>query len=516
MGVYYLSKALERAASRARVRTPSMLLESHKKAIDLTEKSIFGELSLVAIQGPPGTGKTSVMEGFAERRLNELMTTGSLLIYVAPTNHLVIEAFQRMASILLKEGYSVRDILDCVRVYGSKIYPAKGEERVEVEGELFGYDELKKLTGRLELDNVKMVFATEFQRVFVRLGERAGEPVRMHVVADEASKTPFFRVFLPIAEEIVKNPESYPLSLTVLGDPQQAITVPEAMKAYRIPLLMRHVERILEDKGMKEECFHMLDTTFRLPGPSEVPISHGYYKGALHALYRAGERLRSVEEAFMDHRSSVERSLSGVGIDIQRRDIKAVLDGLEEALSIHSPVFVIRTRHFPSGDTYEPIRIQHAIAVSAALKEASRRSGIAYGVTVTAPYSDLVTSFLLRYRKLGDSLGKDAPLAVTVQSLVGGEDDVVIAMMGKEWGARRISYYSPSYAVYAEDQETLYFREPEVFNVQSSRHRCLYVLIGDVYSLAREGNADSRLRKTAKRILEMADEGKFVVVDVTG
>mgnify|MGYP005673032471 CR=1 FL=1 len=162
------------------------------------------------------------------------------------------------------------------------------------------------------------------------------------------------------------------------------------------------------------------------------------------------------------------------------------------------------------------MRIQYAITVSAALKEASRRSEIAYGVTVTAPYSDLVTSFSLRYRRLGGSLSRDAPLAVTVQSLVGGEDDVVIAMMGKEWGARRIPYYSPSYAVYAEDQETLYFREPEAFNVQSSRHRCLYVLIGDIYSLARERYADSRLRRTVRRILEMAEENRFVVVDLTG
>ena len=246
MGIYYLSEALKRAASRAKVSTPSMPLEAHKRAVDLMEKSVFGELSLVAIQGPPGTGKTSVVDRFAERRLDELITEKRLLIYVAPTNHLVFEAFQRMASILLRKGYNVRDILDCVRVYGSKIYPAKSNDLVELEGELYSYEDLKRLTGRLELDNVKLVFATEFQRVFARLGERMEESVWMHVVADEASKTPFFIVFLPIAEEIVRNPESYPISLTVLGDPQQAITVPEAMKAYRIPLLMRHVEKVLE------------------------------------------------------------------------------------------------------------------------------------------------------------------------------------------------------------------------------------------------------------------------------
>ena len=515
MAIYYLSDALRWAAERAGIERPSMRLRSHERAIELLERSVLGDLSLSAIQGPPGTGKTSVVEGFAERRLDELMDGEGLLIYVAPTNHLVFEAFRRMARILMRHGYSARDILDYVRVYGSKIYPARRDERVEVGGDVLSYGDLRELTGWLDPDRVKLVFATEFQRVLAKA--RGGEgPVQVHIVADEASKTPFFRVFLSVTDRVVREPEDYPVSLTVLGDPQQAITVPEAMKAYRVPLLMKHVERVLEEHGMKDECFQMLDTTFRLPSPSEEPISHGYYGDALHALYRAEDRLKAVEEAFIDHRSAVERSLSRVNIDAQQRDVRAVLDGIEEALSASSPVLIIRARQFTPGDTYEPRRVWCALVLSATLQEASRLSGIGFSTVVTAPYSDLVTSFSLRYRRLGGPLARRPPLAVTVQSLVGGEGDVVVAMMGKEWGARAVSYYSPRYALYAEDQETLYFREPEVFNVQSSRHRCLYALIGDVYRLARESQADQRLRRAASKLVEMADSGEFVSVDLTG
>jgi len=487
----------------------------HERAIDLMEESVFGEVNLAAIQGPPGTGKTSVVEGFAERRLDELVISKGLLIYIAPTNHLVFEAFRRMASILLRKNYSLRDIIDCVRVYGSKIYPARKGGSVEINSEVLSYEDLRNLTSWLDLDRVKLVFATEFQRIFAKLRERIDEPVQMHVVADEASKTPFFRVFLPIAEKVVRDPRSYPISLTVLGDPQQAITVPEAMKAYRVPLLMKHVEKVLEEHGMRDECFLMLDTTFRLPGPSEVPISHGYYGGALHALYRAGERLGMIEEAFIDNRSVIERNLNRAGIDTQRNEVKALLNGLEEVLSAQSPLFTVRTKPFPSGDTYERERVWYATIVSTALQEASRLSEVSINTIVTAPYSDLVTSFSLRYKRLGSPLSNNPPLAVTVQSLVGGEGDVIVAMMGKEWGARRVSYYSPYYVPYEEDQETLYFREPEVFNVQSSRHRALYILIGDLPRLIRERNIDPRLRKTVKKIIEMVEEDRFVIVDLT-
>jgi len=354
LGVYQLSDALRWAAKRAEIKPKPVQLSSHERAISLLENSIFGEVNLAAIQGPPGTGKTSVIEGFAERRLDELLTGEKLLVYIAPTNHLVFEAFRRMARLLLQKGYGPRDILFCTRVYGSRISPGWEKGTLEVGGDALTPEDLKRLVSGIDTDEVRLVFATEFQRVTARVQGKMGGSVRMHVVADEASKTPFFRVFLPIAEEVVKNPESYPLSLTVLGDPQQAITVPEAMKAYRIPLLMRHVERILEEHGMMEERFQMLDMTFRLPGPSEVPISYGYYDQKLHALYRAEERLRLLEEAFVDNRSAVERSLSRMGIDPFRTEFKKILDGLEEALKAHSPVFVIRTNRFPAYDTFEP------------------------------------------------------------------------------------------------------------------------------------------------------------------
>jgi len=57
--------------------------------------------------------------------------------------------------------------------------------------------------------------------------------------------------------------------------------------------------------------------------------------------------------------------------------------------------------------------------------------------------------------------------------MLGGEDDIIISLLGKEWSAR---------ANYDEG-ETIYFREPENLNVQLSRHRLMLIVIGNLQKL---------------------------------
>jgi hypothetical protein len=66
--------------------------------------------------------------------------------------------------------------------------------------------------------------------------------------------------------------------------------------------------------------------------------------------------------------------------------------------------------------------------------------------------------------------------------MLGGEDDIVIALLGKEWSDN------------SHDDEglTIYFREPENLNVQFSRHRLMLIVIGDI----------QRLRNTAAKIVQ--------------
>jgi hypothetical protein len=44
--------------------------------------------------------------------------------------------------------------------------------------------------------------------------------------------------------------------------------------------------------------------------------------------------------------------------------------------------------------------------------------------------------------------------------MLGGEDDIIISLLGKEWSA----------GANDDEGETIYFREPENLNVQFSRH----------------------------------------------
>lgn len=482
---YYLDEGLIEADRVARGGRRWKVLEAQRRAIELMTKVIDGEISLAAVQGPPGTGKTSVVEAFARDRLADFVTSTDreLIVYLAPTNYLAFEAFRRVSAQLIRAGYDVRSLIRVMRVYGSRIKPFKRDQ--EIGNAEAG--ELADLTGEMDSE-VKIVFATEFQRISTKLGDL--RPSKIHIVADEASKSPYFRVFLPLADKIARKPEEYyPYSLLVLGDPQQAITVPDEYRDMGVPLLMKFTENVLKSRGL-EDYWIMLDTTFRLPSPSENPISYGFYRGELTACYFAHERMKAVKDSVLDYfdriRSLIARSGLGVGSKTEM-----IFDAVEEAVSSDSPIVVVDTSSFKSGDTFDPERVKLATIAAAAFQAAAEFSGAGYSVAVTAPYCDIADSVSFKFRKTG----LPRPRAATVQSIIGGEADVVIAALGKEWSSGRPD----------EMLTTIYSREPEVLNVQLSRHRSALVIVGNVERLGKM--EDPRIKKTVQKLHELHDRG---------
>ncbi len=498
MGILYLDEGLRDALKLAERKERWDLLESQEKATKLMKKVIHGDICLGAVQGPPGTGKTSVVEAFARDELSDFITQteDELIVYMAPTNNLVYEAFRRISAQLIRAGYDIRDILRTVRVYGSKI---KVKDDLKAGGKTYSKDEINDLTEQIDND-VRIVFATEFQRISNKLEVR---PKKIHIVADEASKSPYFRIFLPLAEKIAKNPEEYyPYSLLVLGDPQQAITVHEEFKDMNVPLLMKLTERILKAHNLKKECWVMLDTTFRMPRPSENPISYGFYNGKLHAYYTSRERMTIVRDAILDNIDKITRWLDRIGINVSSGLVRSIISGVEEAASSNTPIIVVETRPFRSGDTFDGERVQTAFIVTSIFQLASHFSEYDFTVTTTAPYCDIVDAVMFRFlRRFGKSIRR--PRAATVQSIIGGESDVIVATLGKEWALSEVHYY-PS-----EDIETIYKREPELLNVQLSRHRSTVVIIGNVDKLT--SLRERRIRKTVEKLKDMEGRGAVFI-----
>jgi len=480
------------------------------------KENIKGRVPLGAIQGPPGTGKTSVIELFAEENLPDIITGNDriLIMYIGPTNYLVLDAYWRIVTILLRKGIDLKTILKSLRVFGSRIKASKTNNPLILpDNTIIDVDALKLATGDINTEDVRLIFTTEFQRLSRRL---KGSYERIHIIVDEGSKSPYFRIFLPLAEKLVANPESYPESLLVLGDPQQAIAIPEEFKEFNIPLLMTYVRELLRRYNVEKRYWKMLDVTFRLPKPSHEPISYGYYDGKLSALYSSRNRLNAIKDVVLDNRNKILQDLRNVGVNIYDPATQAIVNAIDNALSSDIPLVLIETRRFGSGDTFEPQRTKYAFIASSYLQAASNKTEHPFDVAVTAPYSDLVGSIAFRFDRMRLSKRVGKPRITTVQSVIGGESDVIVTMLGKEWIIKRM-IPKPFSAIFASDlYETLYIREPEMLNVQLSRHKSLLVVIGNISNLKRLSiGRDNRIAKTGEKLLNLAEEEKAIYVNLS-
>ena len=524
MARYDVCKLLANAYSNAELiklgkRTLS-LNTSQEKAVNilLDVLKLRSKIPLGGVQGPPGTGKTTVVESFVYNGVSdEIYNIDGIIVYIAPTNHLAAQAFERVIAALLARDYTFNDIVDITRLYGSKMTIRNCEKvfkREKMKVRPPSDSDAKQLVyGYVDPDIVKIVFATEYQRVSGRFTKKPG---RIYLIVDEASKSPYYRAFISVADAIMRY-EDYPHTLVALGDPEQAITVPEAFRIRKVPLLMPKIKRLLEENNMRDK-FVMLDTTFRLPKPSEEPISHGFYEDKLHAYEPASFRLRELSELFEDMRSRAESLIRGaVGWNTR---LEKIFYSIYDAIITHRPVVIMKTHTFRSesaATTYDKTRtslgILTSLVIEAFLTEAQRTgSYFPSQVMVTAPYSDIVTNVTFNYRHRFGNLTRQ-PRVATVHAVIGGEADFVVTILGKEYSGFSSSYYWKPDDAY----RTMYFNEPQVLNVQLSRHHKLLIIIGDIDRLATRHSdryINRRISGTAQKLLDQARSEEVIIADM--
>jgi len=249
------------------------------------------DVPLAAVQGPPGSGKTYIVELLAEEYIaDQLLESNELIFYIAPTNELVFDACVRVLAAIFRKIAPDREercrwargIPDVVRVLGYKI---KSSRRPALRGICGDGIEAARMVDLKIDENVRLVFATEFQRPYIE-DKKGKRPIK--VIVDESSKSPYFRALIPMVRRIAANQyRDFPEALVALGDPQQAISITEYGRDI---LLMNVVRRKLREHGL-EGRYKLLDVTFRLPAPSHEPISAGYYYGLLKAMEDGSRRL---------------------------------------------------------------------------------------------------------------------------------------------------------------------------------------------------------------------------------
>ncbi len=451
--------------------------------------------NIALVQGPAGTGKTALYQSILHDMLGRI-TNDNPVLYIAPTNQLVADMLQKMASVYRHTGRNINDLLNEVRIYGS----------------LFRFnDDNRRLNDQMD-ENVRLVIATDYQRA-----ANLHPASNFHVMIDEASKTPLHKSFISLAERLIRSIEegrSILGSFSVIGDPQQAINLKPQYRNNDKNLLMmnsfirgllstsvrREVDsgtRDLLDAALSElrgRYFEFLEMSWRMPSPSEVPISRGYYDDRLRARYTAGERLREWNNNLASNlRTQDER------FDFPIRII-------EEAMTTHRPMIYVRTEERGYQDrslssTYDPIRAEIGILFAVCLTVNTKDP-----TTVTTVYQDqrmqMEITYNRRYRPFMRMLGLDGYIRfATVDKMLGSQSENIVAILGKE------------YTGFDETSTTRYFQEPPLLNVQLSRHRRMIVIVGNLSQLIMYANRFhqqkyaaeyTNLRITAESIHELA------------
>ena len=490
------------------------------------------EVPIVGIRGPPGTGKTKIMEGLTYNKdvIGELLDGAVKFLYIAPTNELTTSGFVRALTPILKrlqeEGLSVEEALSKVRICGSSVpRPYLSTKEIDELKNRANVD--KDLLNKIacgKIDDAIFVFTTDYQRVSARAS--ASSYYRFVMFVDEASKAPFYLPFAPISDSELKrlaselkDSKASKVSggiihgLIVVGDERQAIARgPEYQGFGKKLLVLPKIEEVLEALGYADNQFLTLTTTFRLPSPTEEPIGRGFYSdvGGLKAYYDSRTRMAQAFKNIGDLKERLDRCRNAYNNDLWRFTIDNLLESALTDLKNPKPIIIMNvTNSIPSGSQFEPCRVKLAVYFALALNCISDQR---LGISVIAPYIDLVDSARYYYNKLYNKLagkiteGREGHVRfLTVQSMLGGEDDIIISMLGKEWS-------DPS-------EPTIYFREPENLNVQLSRHKVMLIVIGNLIRLrnraakaAREEALShgydvedfKRIRETADTLFELA------------
>jgi len=547
---FSIAKCIINALNASRSKIELSLTKSLQQASNIVMGilSESAEIPLTAIRGPPGTGKTTAyVYSISQHLYSEGASLDALnknILYVTSINRLVQDVFIRVLQRFLSLGIidihdkqSLVRSLASIRVWGSQIIPYTGDNEIKALYESLGgvisvselKDLLRLMTKREGKENIRMVFTTEWQSVPISLDRDT------FILVDEASKSPMFHAFIPIARKLLQscNMHSHELrlyGLSVIGDVQQAISLePEysSLKGREL-LLLPYIERIIDSackSGIIRNCDAyklMLQETLRLPKFSEDPISYGYYEGRLKAIYTLGQKIdTNIISAIVECLNTTYKKISEF---LDQKLDRILSEYVEKAKAIFEsykvlfsnplpPLIVIDTeRHrYERGKEVEPHRV--VIASTIALLFAHMLDclycgkRIAFTLAIIAPYTELVTAIYQCFHYLKSRLQIDLSNIEslvqfsTVHAFLGGEADFVIAVLGREYYP---SLYYPS----------IYFKEPELLNVQLSRHKLLLTVIGSVeyfYHSAQQFNIDKsigepRLATTLQQLIDLVEE----------
>ena len=478
------------------------LNSSQDRAVSIINKA-YDNRGVGLVQGPPGTGKTSVIVSSLKRLISKI-DKNEVLVYVAPTNELVKDVALKIVP-LLKEVLGITDekgIYKAIRIFGSDFdYRGAQETRAPVD------------------KDVKVILTTDYQKFYISYKEAESKGFSFSFLVDEASKSPIYRFLTPIAMELIKA-EKFDLdisidSLSVVGDPMQAIAKKSVYKTHREYLLMVNILRNmlvnidpslasqLSDSSInlydiiqqnssilsRLENFVILDVTYRLPSPSHMIISRGFYDDRLSANEGVEKRLV--------YRDDLVKSI-GWDFISSSEVAKTINDAVDSGIGV---VYIdVKKSAYTDfkGENIDRRRAYRAIEAAIAASIVTGKSTMIIPV-----YRDMVNyiRFIMmvedKYAKYVRAL-RDYDIEInvmTAHSLLGAEDENVVLVLGKEYLPKDSDIYT----------STMYFAEPEIFNVQFSRHKALLIIVGHLerlYKRSKEVITSVSIRGTLGSVLK--------------
>jgi len=461
-----ISTLLFSQIKKGKRRQPELITEDLKKAFGIAKKIYLdeGERPYGASRGPPGVGKTTVAEAvMTDSKIEEALREGNtVFLYEAPTNELVTSVFERLLSLKVDDCDTAKEFLRSVRLYGSLLPPPfiseNNDELLKTCQKEINPDMLREVVGGRITEDVKIAISTEFQRVSARLRTKK----LFSLFVDEASTSPLYLPYTPLSDlalkDLMEESRGVLRHLFVVGDEMQAIGLEEEYRHDENLLILPKVRELLEKDELLESLFKHIGTTLRLPEPTEKPLHKGFYEelGGLRAYYKFYDRVNTLQLNQWQ-----ERWEKCNNIDIPFN----VLNTVELALSSSQPLIIINTKEsYQPSERVEPYRVKIAIGLAALFRCLYPQLEIA----VVGPYQDLVLVAKLNY---GSKYGRFGYVHfATINTMLGKEADIVIAMLGKErYGGG--------------DMQTIYFQDPNLLNVQLSRHRAMLIIVGDAIRL---------------------------------
>ena len=217
-----------------------------------------------------------------------------------------------------------------------------------------------------------------------------------------------------------------------------------------------------------QKYFSFLDTSRRMPHPSEVPISKGYYDGMLKSKFTAGEVMKGLWDPNI-----------AVKVKKVNKDMEFVVGKLEEGLTTDIPSFYVKTSGFQFEDdglSFDPLRAHAGVAFASGLAAITGRP-TAVLTTYTDQWTQMKIDYGVNFAPILEANGrkKDLVTFTTVHKWLGAESENVVAVLGKEHPG-------------TPEHRTIYFQEPELLNVQLSRHLKTLTVVGDLGKLVKTVN----------------------------